>query len=137
MVYERIRNQARAIDPLDLIAGHLLIGTEETAQKFAAAPTIPNAWLPPDGARTFADYSIHSARVECCRRPHVILREDPMFGRRGYAKEVIPDEKHGFLVLVVAFTARRDPVLGWKEPMKPRSEYRQYWPPGKVEFVNA
>lgn len=90
---------------------------------------------PPGGARTFAEYDVGAAGRLCVRRPHVILREDPMFGRRGYAKEVIADAKHGYLVLVIAFTARKDPRGDWQEPLKPKDCDRRYWPPGKVEFA--
>ena len=92
-------------------------------------------WEPPAGSRTFAEYDSVAARLACQRRPHVILREDPMFGRRGYAKEIIPDTKHGFLVLVIAFTTRKDSFGNWVEPIKPKVEDRMYWAPSKVEFA--
>lgn len=90
---------------------------------------------PPDSARTFKEYDFAAASRLASNRPHVIIRDDPMFGRRGYAKEVIADPKHGFVVLVIAFTARKDHRGDWQEPIKPRDCDRQYWPPGKVEFA--
>lgn len=89
----------------------------------------------PAAAKTFAGYDINAARSLCKSRPHVILREDPMFGRRGYAREVIEDAEHGYLVLVIAFVARECPRMGWHEPFKPRACDRRYWVPARVEFV--
>ena len=92
-------------------------------------------WAPPEGRRTFADYDKESAARIAARRPHVILRGDPMFGRRGYAKGVLADPTHGFLVLVIAYVSQKNLRGEWQEPIKPKDCDRQYWPPGHVEFA--
>lgn len=84
---------------------------------------------------TLADYSAREAVSLAERRPHVILRDDPYFGRRGYLKRVIPDDEHGFLALVIIF--KRDPNRAgvWEELLKPGPMATAYWPPGKVELA--
>lgn len=134
MVFQRRRPRKDRLDQLD--------GFVVTHAALVDDPPDPNCiilpapkWSPPEGAMTLASVGIERARDACRSRTHVIIREDPMFGRRGYAKEVIPDATHGFLVLVVAFCAREDRFLGWKEPFKPRAEERMYWRLDKVEFA--
>jgi hypothetical protein len=96
-------------------------------------------WEPPETARTFAEYGIDAARCLCAgkNKPDVIIREDPMFGRRGYAREVLSDPAvpGGYLILVIAYTTRKDTFGRWVEPVKPKSEDRMYWKPTKVEFA--
>lgn len=110
-------------------------GERSDASEAAFKAAHQQQWVPPSGSRTFAEYDAMGARLACQRRPHVIIREDPMFGRRGYAKEIVADTKHGFLVLVVAFTTRKDSFGNWVEPIKPKDCDRTYWPPSKVEFA--
>lgn len=85
--------------------------------------------------QTFADHDAASARRLCANRPHVIIRDDPMFGRRGYAKAVLAEANGSYLVLVIAFTTTKDRMGNWVEPIKPKDCDRQYWPPAKVELV--
>lgn len=131
-----IRDGRAPKDPLD----GFVVDRKMSAELFRAehlSEPVPDApkWAPPAGARTFADHDLEAARRLIANKPHVILRDDPMFGRRGYAKEVIPDAAHGYLVLVIVFNVRPDRFLGWTEPHKPRDAERAYWPPGKVEFA--
>ena len=93
--------------------------------------------FPPPDARTFADHDLPAARRIVERRPHVFIRSDPMFGRRGYAKEVLADPAApgGFVVLVIAFATARNERGEWREPHRPKDHDRAYWPPGRVEFA--
>lgn len=125
MVYQRLLREKPKSDPL------------VTFTKPAPESSREKTFEPPASARTFADHDAAFARRLCAARPHVIIREDPMFGRRGYAREVLADPAApgGYLVLVIAFTTRKDSYGNWVEPIKPRADDRRFWAPGKVEFV--
>lgn len=85
--------------------------------------------------RTFANMTFAEATAVCEAKPHVIVRDDPMFGRRGYASRVIADETHGFLVLVVVFCAKASRNGQWREHLNPPPEARQFWRPDRLELL--
>lgn len=80
---------------------------------------------------TFADMTY----AEAVRRigHDAVIRDDPYFGRRGRVKRVIPDEAHGFLVLVLVYRTKRFVCEPWVELDRPPPDARKYWQPGKVE----
>lgn len=82
------------------------------------------------GARTFADYDVGEARRLVASKPRVVLREDPFFGREGFAREVLADAEHGYLVLVVVYAIAKNARLAPNELPNPR-----YWVPGRVELA--
>ena len=127
MVYSRLLPGKKRLDPLD--------GFKPADASAAIPPPTDPKFEPPPGARTFAAHDALEARRICAARPHVIIREDPMFGRRGYAKEILAEASGGYLVLVIAFAMRKDFSGNWVEPTRPRDADRRYWEPGKVEFV--
>lgn len=59
-----------------------------------------------------------------------IIRDDPLFGRRGLIKAIIEDATHGYLALVVVYKE------GTRAPMEvARPGARQYRVPAKVELA--
>lgn len=87
---------------------------------------------PPPGARTLADFSLAEARHLVGR--DAIVREDPMFGRRGRIAEVLPDGG-GYLVLVMIYKRTKDRAGRFVPMDKPPPDARRYWLPGKVELA--
>lgn len=125
------------VDRSGPVLDHVAVVSEREADSIHTR-IVDKAWSPPVTAVTFSEYGIEAARRLCASKPQVIIREDPMFGRRGYAREVLADPAapRGYLVLVIAYASRKDTSGRWVEPVKPKSCDRQYWAPTKVEFTS-
>jgi hypothetical protein len=130
------KGASRPTDPFDDLSRELRGRPTEAAfpEGHPRTPAEPK-WSPPEGATTFATLGRSEADRAAAARRHVIVREDPMFGRRGYVREVIPDADHGFLILVIVFAIRKRSDEPWKEYHNPPPDARRYWRPDKVEAL--
>lgn len=137
MVFGRIRRRGpeRPRDPLDgFVLSHVAVVEASPDPNYGISPSKPK-WSPPPEATTFASLGREAAERAAKAKAHVVVREDPMFGRRGYVKEVIDDAENGFLILVVVFAVRKTIREPWKEYHNAPPDARRYWSPGKVELA--